>query len=45
MLLKKYKEFTPKIDGAYVAEDVSVIGDVEIGENASIWRRAARRCG
>ncbi len=37
MLLKKYKEFTPKIDGAYVAEDVSVIGDVEIGENASIW--------
>ena len=26
MLLKKYKEFTPKIDGAYVAEDVSVIG-------------------
>ena len=23
--------------GAYVAEDVSVIGDVEIGENASIW--------
>ena len=37
MLLKKYKEFTPKIDGAYVAEDVSVVGDVEIGENASIW--------
>lgn len=37
MLLKEYQEFTPKINGGYVAEDASVIGNVEIGENASIW--------
>lgn len=37
MLLKEYKGIRPKMNGAYVAEDVSVIGDVELGENASIW--------
>lgn len=37
MILKEYKEYRPKIDGGYVAEDASVIGNVEIGENASIW--------
>lgn len=43
MLLKEYKELTPKINGGYVAEDASVIGDVEIGENASIWYGAVLR--
>lgn len=37
MLLKNYEDKCPVIRGGYVAEDVSVIGDVEIGENASIW--------
>ena len=37
MLVKAYHGLTPKIDGAYVAEDVSLIGDVELGENSSIW--------
>lgn len=37
MLLKAYKDKTPIIRGGYVAEDASLIGDVEIGENASIW--------
>lgn len=37
MLLKEYKGTAPKISGAYVAEDASVIGDAEIGKNASIW--------
>lgn len=37
MLLKEYKGIFPKITNAYIAEDASVIGDVEIGENASIW--------
>lgn len=37
MLKKDFKDKTPKIHNAYVAEDVSVIGDVELGENSSIW--------
>lgn len=37
MLVKAYNGLTPKINGAYVAEDVSLIGDVELGENSSIW--------
>lgn len=37
MLLKQFRGTRPKIDRAYVAEDASVIGDVEIGKNASIW--------
>jgi carbonic anhydrase/acetyltransferase-like protein (isoleucine patch superfamily) len=37
MLLKNYQDKKPVIHGGFVAEDVSVIGDVEIGENASIW--------
>lgn len=37
MLMKPFNDKTPVIRGGYVAEDVSVIGDVEIGENASIW--------
>lgn len=37
MLIKTYEDKTPVIRNGYVAEDVSIIGDVEIGENASIW--------
>ena len=37
MLKKEFHGVNPKIHRAYVAEDASVIGDVEIGENASIW--------
>lgn len=37
MLKKDFKDKTPKIQGAYVAEDASVIGDVVLKENASIW--------
>lgn len=37
MLIKDFKDKTPKIHNAFVAEDVSLIGDVELGENASIW--------
>ena len=33
-----FKGITPKIHStAFIAEDVNVIGDVEIGEDASIW--------
>lgn len=37
MIFKTYEDKTPVIRGGYVAEDVSIIGDVEVGENASIW--------
>lgn len=37
MIIKEFQGKTPKISGAYLAEDVSVIGDVTLGENASIW--------
>ena len=53
MLLKIYKDLTPKIGGAYVAEDVSVIGGVvlrgdvdkiKIGANTSIQDNAVAHC-
>ena len=37
MVIKSYQGKTPLLKGAYLAEDVSVIGDVEVKENASIW--------
>lgn len=37
MIVKPYHEKSPIIDGGYIAEDVSLIGDVKIGKNASIW--------
>lgn len=37
-MLKGYKQFTPVIDPtAYIAENTSIIGDVEIGSLSSIW--------
>lgn len=37
MLIKNYKDKCPSLKGAYLAEDVSVIGDVTVEKNASIW--------
>lgn len=38
MSLRKFREFFPKVDNtAYVDESAAVIGDVEIGKDASIW--------
>lgn len=37
-MLKPFQNTAPKIhETAFIAEDAIVIGDVEIGENASIW--------
>ncbi len=36
--IRPYKQWTPKVpESAYVDEAAVVIGDVEIGENSSIW--------
>lgn len=37
MIVKSYKGKSPVLMGGYLAEDVSVIGDVTVQENASIW--------
>jgi carbonic anhydrase/acetyltransferase-like protein (isoleucine patch superfamily) len=38
MIIRPYKNITPKIDAsAFLAENVSVIGDVEIGAGTGIW--------
>ncbi len=43
-MFKTYKDKTPKIDkSAFVAENAVIIGDVEIGEKASIWYGVAIR--
>ena len=37
-MIKPFKDIQPRIhDTAFIAEDAIVIGDVEIGEDASIW--------
>jgi gamma-carbonic anhydrase len=37
-MIKSFQNTTPKIhESAFVAEDAVVVGDVEIGENASVW--------
>ena len=37
-MIYKLKERKPKISSsAFIAKNADVIGDVEIGENASIW--------
>ena len=43
MILKTVQGKTPQLRGAYLAEDVSVIGDVTVEENASIWYGAVLR--
>lgn len=38
MIIRSYKNITPKIDGsAFIAENAVVIGDVEIGAGTGIW--------
>ncbi len=37
MIIKSYMGAMPRLKGAYLAEDVSVIGNVTLGENVSIW--------
>ncbi len=37
-MIKSFQNLTPKIhETAFIAEDAVIIGDVEIGANASIW--------
>ncbi|MGD9562485.1 MAG: gamma carbonic anhydrase family protein [Pyrinomonadaceae bacterium] len=37
-MIKPYRNVTPKVhETAFIADDAIVIGDVEIGENASVW--------
>lgn len=43
-LIKTYKLFTPKIGASvFLAENATIIGDVEIGEGSSIWYFAVLR--
>ncbi|MEZ4771752.1 MAG: gamma carbonic anhydrase family protein [Bacteroidia bacterium] len=43
-LIKTYKLFSPKIDSSvFLAENATIIGDVEIGEQSSIWYFAVLR--
>jgi carbonic anhydrase/acetyltransferase-like protein (isoleucine patch superfamily) len=43
-MIRSYKGISPKIPGTcYVDESAQVIGDVELGENASIWMNAVVR--
>jgi carbonic anhydrase/acetyltransferase-like protein (isoleucine patch superfamily) len=38
MIIRPYKNIIPKIDpSAFLAENVSIIGDVEIGAGSGIW--------
>jgi len=38
MIIRPYRTITPKIDAtAFVAENVAIIGDVEIGAGTGIW--------
>ena len=44
MTIRKFKDFTPNIDkNAYIDESCSVIGDVSIGEESSIWPQTVIR--
>ncbi len=43
-LIKKVRGFTPKIGkNVYIAENATIIGDVEIGDDCSIWFNAVLR--
>lgn len=37
MIVKNYLDKEPQVSGAYLAEDVTVIGDVTVEPEASIW--------
>lgn len=37
-MIKKNRDFTPKVhESAFVAENATVLGDVEIGASSSVW--------
>lgn len=43
-MIKPFKNLQPKIhESAFIAEDAIVIGDVEIGENSSVWHGSILR--
>lgn len=43
-LIKSVRGFTPKIgENVYLAENCTIIGDVEIGDDSSIWFNAVLR--
>src|ERR671912_765609 len=43
-MLRQYKGMTPRVDpGAYIDESAQVIGDVQIGPEASVWMNAVVR--
>lgn len=43
MIIKPFQGKTPVVTGAYLAEDVSLIGDVTVKPGASIWYGAVLR--
>ncbi len=44
MIIKPYKGKTPRVDpSAFVAETAVIVGDVEVGANASVWYGVAIR--
>ena len=44
MLIIPHKGVTPRIDkSAYIAESSSLIGDIAIGSNSSVWFNTRRR--
>ncbi len=43
-MLRQYKGMTPRVDpGAFIDQSAQVIGDVEIGPEASVWMNAVVR--
>lgn len=43
-MIKSFQHLTPKIhETAFIAENAVIIGDVEIGENASVWYNCVLR--
>src|ERR671911_214313 len=43
-MLRQYKEITPRVaPGAYIDQSAQIIGDVEIGAEASVWMNAVVR--
>jgi len=44
MSIRKFNQFTPQVNAsAYIDESAQVIGDVEIGEDSSVWPMAVIR--
>lgn len=43
-MIKQFQNLQPKIhETAFIAEDAIIIGDVEIGENSSVWHGSVLR--